>query len=79
MYVPACDERKTKKVSLLAVDTVVFDIEDGVAKNQKARRHVVGSVLSSKVVKVCKCQERVSLIWVNPLPNPKGRMCLPFT
>ena len=42
MYVPACDERKTKKVSLVAVDTIVFDIEDGVAENQKARRRAVG-------------------------------------
>lgn len=35
MYVPASDERKTKKVLSLQVDTVVFDIEDGVAVNQK--------------------------------------------
>lgn len=36
MYVPACEERKTKKASSLNVDTIVFDIEDGVALNQKA-------------------------------------------
>lgn len=35
MYVPACDERKTKKAATLDIDTVVFDIEDGVALNQK--------------------------------------------
>lgn len=36
MYVPACDERKTKKALSLKVDSIVFDIEDGVAVNQKA-------------------------------------------
>lgn len=37
MYVPACDERKTSKAASLKVDSIVFDIEDGVAVNQKAR------------------------------------------
>ena len=35
MYVPASDERKTKKATTLSVDTLVFDLEDGVALNQK--------------------------------------------
>ena len=35
MYVPASDERKTKKATSLRVDTIVFDLEDGVALNQK--------------------------------------------
>ena len=35
MYVPASDERKTKKAATLSVDTLVFDLEDGVAINQK--------------------------------------------
>lgn len=35
MYVPASDERKTKKATTLSVDTLVFDLEDGVATNQK--------------------------------------------
>ena len=35
MYVPASDERKTKKAASLSVDTLVFDLEDGVATNQK--------------------------------------------
>ena len=35
MYVPASDERKTKKATTLSVDTLVFDLEDGVAANQK--------------------------------------------
>ncbi len=35
MYVPASDERKTRKVASLGVDSIVFDIEDGVAMNQK--------------------------------------------
>ena len=40
MYVPASDERKTNKVSSLKVDSIVFDIEDGVAVNQKVKyRH----------------------------------------
>ena len=41
MYVPACDERKTKKAASLKVDTIVYDIEDGVAVNQKVRFGVV--------------------------------------
>ena len=35
MYVPAADERKTRKAASLKVDTIVFDLEDGVAANQK--------------------------------------------
>ena len=35
MYVPASDERKTKKAATLKVDTIVFDLEDGVAVSQK--------------------------------------------
>ena len=35
MYVPASDERKTRKAASLNVDTLVFDLEDGVAVNQK--------------------------------------------
>ena len=37
MYVPASDERKVKKAGSLNVDTLVFDIEDGVAVNQKVK------------------------------------------
>ena len=35
MYVPACDERKTKKTTTIRADSLVFDLEDGVALNQK--------------------------------------------
>ena len=35
MYVPGADQRKMDKVPLLGVDTAVFDIEDGVAADQK--------------------------------------------
>lgn len=35
MYVPASDERKVKKVASISVDSIVFDMEDGVAMNQK--------------------------------------------
>ena len=35
MYVPGMDQRKMDKVPSLGVDTVVFDIEDGVAADQK--------------------------------------------
>ena len=38
MYIPASDERKLKKSASLKIDTVVFDLEDGVAMNQKVRR-----------------------------------------
>lgn len=36
MYVPACEERKTRKAASLRVDSIVLDLEDGVAANQKA-------------------------------------------
>ena len=35
MYVPASDERKVRKAATLRADTLVFDLEDGVAVNQK--------------------------------------------
>ena len=35
MYVPACDERKVMKTTTISVDSIIFDIEDGVAVNQK--------------------------------------------
>ena len=35
MYVPACDERKVAKTTTISVDSLIFDIEDGVAVNQK--------------------------------------------
>ena len=35
MYVPGMDQRKMDKVPSLGADTVVFDIEDGVAADQK--------------------------------------------
>ena len=35
MYVPASDERKVKKTTSLRVDSLVFDMEDGVAVSQK--------------------------------------------
>ncbi len=37
MYVPASDKRKTNKAASLCVDTLAFDLEDGVAVNQKVR------------------------------------------
>jgi len=35
MYVPGMDKRKMEKIPSLGVDTVVFDMEDGVAVDQK--------------------------------------------
>lgn len=35
MYVPSCDERKVKKTTSISVDSIVFDLEDGVAPNKK--------------------------------------------
>ena len=49
MYVPASDERKTKKAASLRVDTIVFDLEDGVAANQKV--YFAPGHLSSLVAK----------------------------
>lgn len=38
MYVPGTDQRKMDKIPSLGVDTVVFDMEDGVAADQKVTR-----------------------------------------
>ena len=37
MYVPASDERKVMKTTTIAVDSLIFDLEDGVAVNKKVR------------------------------------------
>ena len=37
MYVPASDERKVRKTAAISVDSLVFDLEDGVAINKKVR------------------------------------------
>ena len=37
MYVPGMDKRKMEKIPSVGVDTVVFDIEDGVAVDQKVK------------------------------------------
>lgn len=39
MYVPGMDQRKMDKVPSLGVDTIVFDMEDGVAADQKVVRY----------------------------------------
>lgn len=58
MYVPANDERKTNKVKSLNVDTVVFDLEDGVAMNQKVGkdgtwRVVIAASFAENWLKYC--------------------------
>jgi citrate lyase beta subunit len=59
MYVPASDERKTKKVTTLSVDTLVFDLEDGVAANQKvALIDLYSMILLRAVVSICTCMKR---------------------
>ena len=45
MYVPASDQRKVAKTTTLSVDSLVFDIEDGVALNQKVNEMIVAVVL----------------------------------
>ena len=35
MYVPASDQKKVLKTTTLSVDSLIFDIEDGVAVNKK--------------------------------------------
>ena len=35
MYVPASDKKKVQKTTTISVDSVIFDIEDGVAVSQK--------------------------------------------
>ena len=37
MYVPTSKQNKVIKTTTLSVDSIVFDIEDGVASNQKVR------------------------------------------
>ncbi|XP_064383467.1 citramalyl-CoA lyase, mitochondrial-like [Halichondria panicea] len=47
MYVPASDKRKINKAASLCVDTLAFDLEDGVAVNQKENaRRSVGSAIA---------------------------------
>ena len=50
MYVPANDERKTNKAASLKVDTIVYDIEDGVAANQKVHLSLSLSFLQMKTL-----------------------------
>ena len=49
MYVPACDERKVMKTTTISVDSIIFDIEDGVAVNQKVYKcsalHSIGHLV----------------------------------
>ena len=45
MYVPASDQRKVAKTTTLSVDSLVFDIEDGVALNHKVNEMIVAVVL----------------------------------
>jgi len=40
MYVPGMDKRKMEKIPSVGVDTVVFDMEDGVAADQKVNSWV---------------------------------------
>ena len=47
MYVPASDERKLAKVPSLGADTIVLDLEDGVASNKKVRLHIRVYLLQS--------------------------------
>ena len=44
MYVPASDQRKVAKTTTLSVDSLVFDIEDGVALNQKVNEMIVAVI-----------------------------------
>ena len=56
MYVPASDERKTKKATTLSVDTLVFDLEDGVAVNQKvALVYIIAWFLIRAAASSMKC------------------------
>ena len=48
LYVPASDGRKVQKVVSVAVDSIVFDLEDGVAANKKVC--MVGVLLSFIIV-----------------------------
>lgn len=52
MYVPASDERKTEKAASLSVDTLVFDLEDGVATNQKVPLEATSVCCCSAVDKI---------------------------
>ncbi|CAI8022751.1 Citramalyl-CoA lyase, mitochondrial [Geodia barretti] len=50
MYVPACDERKVLKTTTISVDSIIFDIEDGVAANKKdvARKSIGAAIATSR-------------------------------
>ena len=48
LYVPTPDQKKTRKIPTLNVDTVVFDFEDGVALNQKVKECVLDHIHSQR-------------------------------
>jgi citrate lyase beta subunit len=68
MYVPGDDWRKIEKASGLGVDTVILDIEDGVALNRK--EEAAGLILEA----LCKVDFGRSecLVRINPLRDNRG-------
>eukprot|EP00731_Ephydatia_muelleri_P031540 Em0023g47a len=61
LYVPTPDQKKTRKIPTLNVDTVVFDFEDGVALNQKdVARHLIQDTLGT-----CRAPNTEHVVRVN--------------
>lgn len=68
MYVPGDDWRKIEKASGLGVDTVILDIEDGVALNRKEE---AASLILEALCKV-EFGHSECLVRINPLRDNRG-------
>jgi citrate lyase beta subunit len=68
LFVPGDSQRKVEKALTLAVDTLILDLEDGVAVSQKvaARQSVAASITS------LHGGARECLVRINPLCSPWG-------
>lgn len=64
LYIPAANARAMEKAQALTVDAIIFDLEDAVAPDQKARaREALGQALSNNYGK------RVRIVRVNGLAS----------
>jgi (3S)-malyl-CoA thioesterase len=68
LYIPASKERALEKARGLATDAIIFDLEDAVAPDEKARAR---SLLVEEL-KVAEFGARLRLVRVNGLETPWG-------
>ena len=68
MYVPGDDWRKIEKAATLGVDTVILDIEDGVALNRKEE----AASLILEAISGVDFGRSECLVRINPLRDNRG-------